>query len=125
MRCRRRPGRRRHEAAFLGGAVAARSAVFLLVTLYVDRPRPTAPHLDTAPPISGFPSGHVGAAVALHGALAVLAALRVRGRLRPRLCVLAALLPALVAFSRLYRGMHHPTDVLFGLANGGATLWIM
>nr|BFD96142.1 hypothetical protein KitaXyl93_75020 [Kitasatospora sp. Xyl93] len=117
--------RRWREAAFLGGAVAAQSAVFLLVTLCVDRPRPTAPHLDAAPPTSSFPSGHVGAAVALYGALAVLAASRVRGRLRPLLCVLAALLPVLVAFSRLYRGMHHPTDVLAGLANGGATLWIM
>ncbi|MFF7590519.1 hypothetical protein ACFZCK_23835 [Kitasatospora purpeofusca] len=57
--------RRSREATFLGGAVAAQSAVFLLVTLCVDRPRPTAPHLDTAPPTSGFPSGHVGAAVAL------------------------------------------------------------
>ncbi|MCG6497699.1 diacylglycerol kinase family protein [Kitasatospora sp. A2-31] len=117
--------RRWREAAFLGGAVAAQSAVFLLVTLCVDRPRPTAPPLDTAPPTSSFPSGHVGAAVALYGGLAVLAALRVRGRLRPLLCVLAALLPVLVAFSRLYRGMHHPTDVLAGLANGGTTLWIM
>ncbi|MFE2105922.1 phosphatase PAP2 family protein [Kitasatospora sp. NPDC059463] len=84
-----------------------------------------APHLDTAPPTSGFPSGHVGAAVALDGAPAVLAALRVRGRMRPLLCVLAALLAALVAFSRLYRGMHHPADVLAGPVNGGAALWIM
>ncbi|MFF2353527.1 phosphatase PAP2 family protein [Kitasatospora sp. NPDC058115] len=40
-------------------------------------------------------------------------------------CVLAALLAALVAFSRLYRGMHHPADVLAGPVNGGAALWIM
>ncbi|MFJ4673872.1 phosphatase PAP2 family protein [Kitasatospora purpeofusca] len=88
------------------------------VTLCVDRPRTTAPHLDTAPPTSSFPSGHVGAAVALYGTLAVLAALRVRGRLRPLLCVLAALLPVLVAFSGLYRGMHHPTDGLLGEVTG-------
>ncbi|MER6394844.1 diacylglycerol kinase family protein [Kitasatospora sp. NPDC001603] len=117
--------RRWREAAFLGGAVAAQSAVFLLVTLCVDRPRPTAPRLDGAPPTSSFPSGHVGAAVALYGALAVLAALRLRGPLRLPLCALAALLPVLVGFSRLYRGMHHPTDVLAGLVNGGAVLWIM
>ncbi|MFF1798504.1 phosphatase PAP2 family protein, partial [Kitasatospora sp. NPDC058263] len=113
------------EAAFLGGSVAAQSAVFLLVTLCVDRPRPTAPRLDGAPPTSSFPSGHVGAAVALYGALAVLAVLRLRGPLRLPLCALAALLPVLVGFSRLYRGMHHPTDVLAGLVNGGVALAIV
>lgn len=44
------------EAAFLAAAVAAQSAVFLLVTLVVDRPRPDVPHLDPAPPTSSFPS---------------------------------------------------------------------
>ncbi|WP_329500773.1 diacylglycerol kinase family protein [Kitasatospora herbaricolor] len=113
------------EAAFLGGAVAAQSAVFLLVTLCVNRPRPSAPHLDAAPPTSSFPSGHVGAAVALYGALAVLAALRLRGPLRLPLCALAAVLPMLVAAGRLYRGMHHPTDVLAGLVNGVVVLLVM
>ena len=31
------------------------------------------------------------------------------------LCVLA---PLLVAYARLYRGAHHPTDVLWGIING-------
>ncbi|MFD0260966.1 diacylglycerol kinase family protein [Kitasatospora indigofera] len=113
------------EAAFLGAAVAAQSAVFLLVTVCVDRPRPSAPHLDAAPPTSSFPSGHVGAAVALYGALAVLAALRLRGPLRLPLCALAAVLPLLVAGGRLYRGMHHPSDVLAGLVNGVVVLLVM
>ncbi|MER8185924.1 diacylglycerol kinase family protein [Kitasatospora sp. NPDC094015] len=118
-------GRRWRDAAFLGGAVAGQAAVFLLVTLCVDRPRPSAFKLDAAPPTSSFPSGHVGAAVALYGGLAVLAVLRVRGPLRLPLAVLAGLVPLLVAFSRLYRGMHHPTDVLAGLVNGAAVLWLM
>lgn len=58
---------RRREAAFLAGTVAAQSAVFLLVTLVVERSRPEVPHLDAAPPTSSFPSGHVGASVALFG----------------------------------------------------------
>ncbi|MFF3653095.1 phosphatase PAP2 family protein [Streptomyces sp. NPDC002181] len=59
---------------FLAVSVAAQSAVFVLVTLVVERPRPDVPHLDAAPPTSSFPSGHVGASVALFGGLAVLAA---------------------------------------------------
>ncbi len=31
---------------------------------------------------------------------------------------LLLLVPLAVGLSRLYRGMHHPTDVAFGLANG-------
>ncbi|WP_051814122.1 diacylglycerol kinase family protein [Kitasatospora sp. MBT63] len=118
-------GRRWREAAFLGGAVAAQAAVFLLAALCVERPRPTAVRLDAAPPSSSFPSGHVGAAVALYGGIAVLAVLWVRGPLRFPLAVLAGAVPVVVAVSRLYRGMHHPTDVLAGLVNGGAALWIM
>ncbi|MGW3917192.1 diacylglycerol kinase family protein, partial [Streptomyces sp. NPDC005070] len=38
---------------------------------------------------------------------------------------LLLLLPLLVGAARLYRGMHHPTDVLGGLANGGLSLLIV
>ncbi|MFJ4776671.1 diacylglycerol kinase family protein [Streptomyces sp. NPDC088762] len=121
-------GRWLREAAFLAGAVAAQSAVFLLVTLVVERSRPDVPRLDAAPPTSSFPSGHVGASVALFGGLAVLVALRARGA-RPwvRYAVITVLLlvPVAVAFSRVYRGMHHPSDVVGGLLNGACTLLVV
>ncbi|WP_318552179.1 bifunctional phosphatase PAP2/diacylglycerol kinase family protein [Kitasatospora fiedleri] len=41
------------------------------------------------------------------------------------LCALAWAVPVLVAASRLYRGMHHPTDVLAGALNGAAALWVV
>ncbi|MBT2482327.1 diacylglycerol kinase family protein [Streptomyces sp. ISL-94] len=121
-------GRWLREAVFLAAAVAAQSAVFLLVTLVVERPRPHVPHLDAAPPTSSFPSGHVGASVALFGGLAVLVALRLRGARRwARYAVVAALLliPVAVAFSRVYRGMHHPSDVVGGLLNGACALFVV
>ncbi|MFG3039932.1 diacylglycerol kinase family protein [Streptomyces sp. NPDC048330] len=110
------------EAAFLAVTVAAQSAVFLLVTLVVDRERPGVPHLDPAPPTSSFPSGHVGASVALFGGLAVLASRRLRGARRGLVVGLLLVIPLLVAASRVYRGMHHPSDVVVGLLNGACTL---
>ncbi|MFH7595227.1 diacylglycerol kinase family protein [Streptomyces racemochromogenes] len=121
-------GRWVREAVFLATAVAAQSAVFLLVTLVVERSRPHVPQLDAAPPTSSFPSGHVGASVALFGGLAVLVALRVPGerrRLRQALVTALLLVPLLVACSRLYRGMHHPSDVMGGLLNGACTLLVV
>lgn len=117
--------RRWRDAAFLAGSVAAQSAVFLVVTVMVGRARPDVPHLDAAPPTSSFPSGHVGAATALFGGLAVLVAGRSRGARRVLLVGLLLLVPPAVAVSRVYRGMHHPSDVVVGLLNGGCTLLVM
>ncbi|MFI1447332.1 diacylglycerol kinase family protein [Streptomyces virginiae] len=117
--------RRWRNAAFLAGSVAAQSAVFLLVTVVVGRARPDVPHLDAAPPTSSFPSGHVGAATALFGGLAVLAAGRLSGARRALVVGLLLLVPTAVAVSRVYRGMHHPSDVAVGLLNGGCTLLVM
>ncbi|MFF3429303.1 diacylglycerol kinase family protein [Streptomyces sp. NPDC002602] len=115
----------RREAAFLALSVAAQSAVFLLVTLVVERSRPDVPHLDPAPPTSSFPSGHVGAATALFGGLATIAATRLHGIRRVLAVGALALIPVAVALSRLYRGMHHPSDVLGGLLNGACTLFVV
>lgn len=101
--------------------------VFLLVTNTVRRDRPPVPRLDPAPPTSSFPSGHVGAAVALYAGLAVILLLSTRGGPRHRLAVLVAPLlfavPVVVALSRVYRGMHYVTDVVFGAVAGG--LWML
>ncbi|MFI1658363.1 diacylglycerol kinase family protein [Streptomyces sp. NPDC020472] len=110
------------EAAFLAVAVAAQSAVFLLVTLVVNRERPDVPHLDPAPPTSSFPSGHVGASAALFGGLAVLASRRLQGFRRHLVVGLFLVIPLFVAASRVYRGMHHPSDVVVGLLNGACVL---
>ncbi len=98
--------------------------IFLAVTSTVHRARPTVPHLDPAPPTSSFPSGHVGAAVALYLGLAVLLWRVVARRgVRVAAVVVLACLPVAVAISRLYRGMHYLTDVLAGAIAGG--LWMV
>ncbi|HWD47364.1 MAG TPA: phosphatase PAP2 family protein, partial [Actinomycetota bacterium] len=113
--------RRWREPMLVAVAVAGEVAIFLLVTLLVDRDRPPVRHLDEAPPTSSFPSGHTAASIALWGALAVLASERARSAMvRGLFLTLAVVLPLLVASSRLYRGMHFPTDVL-----GGAVLGVV
>jgi membrane-associated phospholipid phosphatase len=98
--------------AFLALAVAGETTLFVLASLVIHRVRPAIPHLDGAPPTSSFPSGHTAATVALWCGLAFgLARTHPNHPMRLLSWVLAVALPAFVLVSRLYRGMHWPTDV--------------
>ncbi|MFJ9348084.1 diacylglycerol kinase family protein [Streptomyces sp. NPDC101237] len=113
------------QASFLALAVALQSLVFLVVTIAVERQRPDVHRLDGSLPTSSYTSGHTGAATALYGGLAVLALTRLRGPWRRVVAAVLLLLPLVVGVCRLYRGMHHPTDVLGGMINGGLALLVV
>jgi membrane-associated phospholipid phosphatase len=116
--------RRWREPMLVAVAVAGEVAIFLVVTMLVDRERPPVRHLDEAPPTSSFPSGHTAATIALWGSLAVLANERARSAVvRNLFLVLAFVVPVVVASSRMYRGMHFLTDVLGGVLLG--SLWLL
>lgn len=111
--------RRWREPLFLAVVLVGEVTVFVTITLLVDRHRPPVPHLDAAPPTSSFPSGHTAAAVSLYGGFAVLAWRTVRGAaLRALAALVGIVVPVAVALSRVYRGMHFPTDVLAGAVLG-------
>jgi membrane-associated phospholipid phosphatase len=113
-----------YEGWVVVAAITGELVIFLAVTATVHRPRPPVHRLDVSPPTSSFPSGHTAAAVALYGALAVLLLWIYGGRTIARVgAVLLLAIPLVVGVSRLYRGMHYPSDVLVG-ALGGA-LWLL
>ncbi len=87
-------------------------SLFLASAAAVDRPRPEVPHLDGQLPTSSFPSGHIAATICLWWAVLLVVWPRTRTWWRWIFAVLAFLMPAIVALSRMYRGMHHPTDVV-------------
>ena len=107
-----------------GIAVSVQSMVFVTAAAVVGRERPDVEPLDVSPPTSSFPSGHTGASTAFYLILALLAQRITRPALRWAATVVCLLIPVLVVFARLYRGMHQPTDVVFGLLNGIVCAWL-
>jgi undecaprenyl-diphosphatase len=112
--------------AFLVFALAVESGAYRATTLLVHRHRPEVHRLESLPVNASYPSGHTAAAIAVYGGLALLITSRISG-LAPRVLiwVIAAAIPVYVAFARMYRGMHHPLDVLGGVVIGIAALTAM
>ncbi|MDQ1511630.1 MAG: hypothetical protein QOG50_3474 [Actinomycetota bacterium] len=115
--------RRWAEAAFLTLALVLEIAVFLSVTFVVARPRPAVHRLNSTPSTSSFPSGHTAAATVLFVGIALIVACCTRNTLaRLASDVVAAIVVAIVGFGRVYRGLHHPTDVIVGMLFGLACI---
>jgi membrane-associated phospholipid phosphatase len=113
-------------AAFVVFALAVESASYRATTLVVHRDRPSIPRLEHLPVNASYPSGHTAAAIAVYAGLALLLTSRVTNRvLRALAWTIAMALPAFVAGSRLYRGMHHPLDVAGGVVIGVGALIVL
>ena len=116
--------KRWNDALLVAIALVLEASMFLTITLMVGRHRPDVTQLDSSPVDSSFPSGHVAAAV-VYGAFAVIAARHATKRRPVMLSVItASTVSIIVAWARLYRGMHHPSDVVAGALLGLVSIWV-
>jgi undecaprenyl-diphosphatase len=70
-----------------------------------------------------FPSGHATVAVGFYGMLTVILAYRLGGAARWAVAFCGVLVVLLIGLSRLYPGVHYPTDVIAGYLS--ALLWLV
>ncbi|HEU0206793.1 MAG TPA: phosphatase PAP2 family protein [Pseudolysinimonas sp.] len=93
----------------------------LAVKFLVHQPRPDladVPHqLVTSASTLSYPSGHVAFVAALGAALFMAVSRRAA---RVAILIVFAVLAVIVAASRLYVGVHYPTDTVGGVINGVA-----
>jgi undecaprenyl-diphosphatase len=117
---------KRGTALLVAGSVISGTVMMSLLKLGFDRPRPDlVAHLSHAQN-SSFPSGHATVSAIAYLTLGVLLA-RAHARRRTKVLVMtyAITLTLLIGMSRVYLGVHWPTDVLAGWALGAAwaALW--
>src|ERR1700733_11175230 len=114
--------RRWRPVIFIAVVMFGELGAFLVVEEIVKRPRPAVPHLDSGLPTSAFPSGHMAATTCLYVAIAILVIGHARGWWRYLFLIPAIVMPVAIATARMYRGEHHPTDILASVLF--AALWL-
>lgn len=117
--------RKRFEAIYLTAAVISGVVVSNALKIGFNRPRP---FLDNTPEVftASFPSGHATMSAVVFLTLgAILAAHEPRRSLRMLFIGAAIVLTLVVGLSRVYLGVHYPTDVIAGwcLGTAWAILW--
>lgn len=114
----------------LGRGVAARTLAVVMagdvvlqngLKLLFARPRPE-PFFGPLPGDYSFPSGHAMSAICFFGTLVLLTAGRATLAVRLGLLAAVAALIAGIGWSRIYLGVHYPSDVVGGFGIGAA--WI-
>ncbi|TPK86209.1 phosphatase PAP2 family protein [Mesorhizobium sp. B2-4-13] len=111
---------KRKYAGLVAAAVAGGEAISTLLKFAFDRQRPDLIHA-TRVFTASFPSGHAMlSAVTFLTIGALLAKANPEPRVKAYFISLAVFLTVMVGLSRVYLGVHYPTDVLAGWCVGSA-----
>lgn len=112
-------GKRYIEAIWLtGGLLGIAVLVVNLAKTFFDRPRPSGEHLVYVAGMS-FPSGHATGSMVLYGTLLLILPIFIQNKAYQKMaqCCLALFI-FLIGLSRIYLGVHYPSDVLAGFCLG-------
>jgi undecaprenyl-diphosphatase len=111
--------RHKYSALLLLVSTAGGGILGMILKMRFDRPRPHIFTWGTQAISSSFPSGHAMSATILYATVAYLAA-RLQKHLWSRWLTMffAAVVIVLICFSRLYLGVHYPSDVVAGVVIG-------
>jgi len=109
----------KHSARMLLAATAGNILLNNVLKLFFDRARPSVFEWGTHAASSSFPSGHAMSATVVYGTVAyLLARLQKHGWARAITLSLAVIMVTLICLTRLYLGVHYPSDVLGGIIVG-------
>jgi undecaprenyl-diphosphatase len=114
---------RRHAAVLFVVAAAGGEALDYTLKMLFRRTRPEVFFGLTAPSSYSFPSGHSMLSACIYGVLAALIAPKLPTRVqKTAVWTGAAALALLIGTSRIYLGVHYPSDVVAGYA--AAIVWV-
>lgn len=110
---------KKHMALFVSGSIGSGLLVSNLLKDSFDRPRPDIVPHEVYAASSSFPSGHSMLSALTYLTLgALLARSQQRKLLKAYFLLLAVFLTVLIGVTRVYLGVHWPTDVLAGWTAG-------
>ncbi|WP_051271051.1 phosphatase PAP2 family protein [Shimazuella kribbensis] len=116
--------KRRWEALFLTIGITGGGVFNLFLKWIFHRQRPTLHRLIEESGYS-FPSGHSMGSIIFYGMLCMLLILFLNSRKAKVVVVLITVIIIIsIGLSRIYLGVHYPSDVLAGYAAGGVWLTI-
>lgn len=116
--------RKRRAALFIAAAVGGGAVLSFVLKHGFDRPRPDLVPHGSYVVTSSFPSGHSMLSAVTYLTLgALLARVQPRLALKAYFLLLSVILTVCVGFSRVYLGVHWPTDVLAGW--GAGAVWAL
>jgi undecaprenyl-diphosphatase len=114
--------RQARTAALLAITMVGMAVLDITLKLAFHRPRPVG-YFGPTPTTFSFPSGHAMGSVCFYGVLAAILVARTSRR-AAKWCIWtgAVLLMGMIGYSRIYLGVHYPSDVIAGYCAGA--VWV-